>query len=259
MFEIPINDVLRGLLIFLRVGGILFALPVFGDQPTPVRARLLLSAALAYGLSPVIPQAWGTPLPTELLSLVGCVARELIVGLLLGFLARVAFEGMLMAASTVGYQMGFGTATLFMPDASEQMNGFTAFHRLIVILLFFGLDLHQLFLKGMVESFQIVPAGHATISAPIYRMVVDVTAQIFAIGIQLAAPILVALMFTMAALGLVARTVPQFNVFIMSFPASFIIGILIYIATLPFFPDWMTNHFEHVGEMFAGALRALRP
>lgn len=259
MFAIPIQDILRGLLVFLRVGGILFALPVFGDQPTPVRVRLLLAAALAYGLSPVIPQTWGSPLPAELLGLAGCVARELVIGILLGFLARVAFEGMLMAASTVGYQMGFGTATLFMPDAGEQMNGFTAFHRIIVILLFFGLDLHQLFFKGMVDSFQIVPAGQASVGAPVYRMVIDVTAQIFAIGIQLAAPILVALMFTMAALGLVARTVPQFNVFIMSFPASFMVGLLIYVATLPFFPDWMTNHFEGVGEMLAGALRGLKP
>ena len=78
-------------------------------------------------------------------------------------------------------------------------------------------------------------------------------AGLLAIAIQLAAPILVALLFTMAAMGLIARTVPNMNAFIMSFPASFLVGLVVYIATLPFFPNWMTDHFGSVHEQICTA------
>ncbi len=259
MFPIPVETILRGALIFIRVGGILFALPIFGDQPTPVRVRILLSVALSLALLPIIPPDWGSKLPHDVLAMAILVVKELVIGLLIGFVARAAFEGILMAASLVGYQMGFGTASLFMPDHSDSLSSFAAFHRIVVVMIFLFLDLHHIFFKGIVDAFALIPDGNAVLQAPVARILIDTTAQIFTIGLQLSAPILVALLFTMAALGLIARTVPQLNVFVMSFPASFFIGLLVYIATLPLYPGWVESHFRETTDVISGVLRGLKP
>jgi len=251
------NQLLVGALAFLRIGGILFALPIIGDAPTPVRARILLALALTLGLYPLLPPNWAPNLALDVLTVGSYVVREIVIGLTIGFFARVAFDGLMMAATIVSYQMGFGTASLFLPDYSEKLDSFSAFHRMIVMLIFLSLGLHQIFISAIVDTFTLIPGGAAHFSGPLTKMVIELTAGMLAISIQLAAPVLVALLFTMAALGLIARTVPNMNAFIMSFPASFCVGLVVYIATLPLFPDWMREHFLEVNEQIFGAIRSM--
>jgi flagellar biosynthetic protein FliR len=249
------SQLFAGALAFLRISVILFALPIIGDPPTPVKARILTALALTFGLYNTLPANFAPRLDTDVLSMSAYVVREVLVGLVLGYLGRAAFDGMIMAANIVAYQMGFSTASLFVPDAGLQMDAFTAFHRLIVMLIFLALNLHHIFISAIAESFQLVPGGVAGMHGSLIQLLIQSSGAIFVIGVQLAAPLLVALMFTMAGLGLVARTVPQMNVFTMSFPVSFGIGLMVYIATFPFFPEWMQNHFL---EERAGMLAALR-
>lgn len=251
------NQLLVGALAFLRISGILFALPIIGDSPTPVRARILAALALTIGLQPVIPVSWAPAMTVDVLQVAAYVFRELLIGLVTGFFARVAFDGLVMASSIVAYQMGFGTANLFMPDYSERLDSFTAFHRMLVMLIFLSLGLHHIFVAAIVDSFTLIPGGSAAFNGTLASLMIDLTTGMIAISIQLAAPILVALLFTMAALGLVARAVPNMNVFVISFPASFAIGLVVYIATLPFFPAWMRDHFVGSHEQMFAALRTM--
>jgi flagellar biosynthetic protein FliR len=260
MFPISIEAMMTGTLVFLRTGAVLFALPIIGDQPTPIQVRVLLAAAISLCVFPLLPQSWHLQATPDVLELALLVVKEILVGVALGFIARMTFDGILMAASMVGYQMGFGTANLFVPDAGAQMDGFTAFHRALVMLLFLGLNLHHIFIGGLVDTFKFIPPGGIVVDyASLASLVVHATASIFTIAIQLAAPILVALMFAMAALGLIARTVPQFNVFVLSFPASFFIGMLVYIASFPFYPEWMRSHVLTTHSNLVSMIRTLSP
>ncbi len=251
------NQLLIGALAFLRITGILFALPIIGDSPTPVRARILAGLALTIGLQSAIPISWAPSLTVDVLQVAVYVFRELLIGLVTGFIARVAFDGLVMASSIVAYQMGFGTANLFMPDYSERLDSFTAFHRMLVMLIFLSLGLHHIFIAAIVDSFKLIPGGTAQLSGSLASLLITITGGMIAVAIQLAAPILVALLFTMAALGLVARAVPNMNVFVISFPTSFVIGLVVYIATLPFFPEWMHQHFLSSHEQMFAALRTM--
>lgn len=251
------NQLLLGALAFLRIGGILFALPIIGDSPTPVRVRVLLSLALTVGLFPIIPIGWAPSLSVDALQIASYICKELIVGLVIGYVARVAFDGVIMAATIVSYQMGFGTANLFMPDFSSQLDAFSGFHRMIVMLTFLSLGLHHIFIGALVDTFMLIPGGAAHMSGSLGVLILQMTGGIIAIGIQLAAPILVALLFAMAAMGLIARTVPNMNVFVMSFPVSFCLGLVVYIATLPFFPGWLQDHFLDTQEQLMGVIRAM--
>jgi flagellar biosynthetic protein FliR len=242
MFSIPVHVLLSISLVFVRISAILAILPFFGDSPVPVRIRILFSVALTAIIWPLIPASWGQNLPTSILPYALVVVKEAALGMTIGFLAKVLFDGIIAAASLVGYQMGFGTASLFIPDAGQQMDSFTAFHRIVVLLLFLAMDFHHVYLSALTETFRALGPGQFWINSQNIELLISHSALVFSSAIQLAAPVLIALLFATAALGLMARAVPQLNVFIISFPVGFFIGLLVYIASLPFFPNTMENY-----------------
>jgi len=259
IFQFSVAELIRAGLVFLRITGLMFALPVFGDQPTPVRVRVLMAGALTLGLYHLVPSAWGIRVDIDPVAVAWLMIREIMIGLSLGYVAKLMLEGVLLAAALVGFQMGFGTAGLLFPEASNEVNGFSAFHRVLVFLFFLGLSLHHVFIRAIYESFQLIPAGGAILHAGLGTDLIAWSGGVLVIALELAAPVLVALLFTMAALGLIARTVPQMNVFVMSFPASFFVGMIIYIATMPFYPGWMESYFTQGREHLFMALHNLRP
>lgn len=243
VLQLPEIDIVKAVLVFVRLTAICSFLPFFGDQTTPVRARILFCLALSFVFYPIATMEISSQKLMDPIILGIAIGRELIVSFALGFTARLAFEGIVMAANIVGFQMGFGTASLLVADANQSMNAFTAFHRFMVLMLFFSLGLHHIYFSAIKDSFDIVPLGSFFLSADLGLSFIAMTGGIFVIAIKLAAPILVALLFTMAALGLMARTVPQMNVFTLSFPLSFFAGLLVYAACFPLFPNWMEDHF----------------
>ncbi len=243
LFNLPDVDLIKAILVFVRLSAICFFLPFFGDQNTPVRARILLCVGLSFIFYPLASLEMTSEKLLDPIVLGLTIGRELVVSFALGFTARLAFEGIIMAANLVGFQMGFGTASLLIADANQSLNSFTAFHRFLVLLLFFSMGLYQIFFVAIRDSFELVPLGSFFLSADLGLSFIEMTGGIFVIAIKLSAPILVALLFTMAALGLMARTVPQLNVFTLSFPVSFFAGLLVYVACFPLFPAWMEAHF----------------
>ncbi|MEZ4744206.1 MAG: flagellar biosynthetic protein FliR [Bdellovibrionota bacterium] len=250
---------IKAAICLLRVGAIIFALPLYGETSVPLKVKLMLSIAISICIYGTLDPQWNPRFNEEIWSLAGIVLKEVFIGLTLGFVARLFFEGTIMAASLVGYQMGFGTANLLVPDAQIQASSFTAMHRIIVILIFFSLNLHHIFFQAMAESFAVIPAGAAIPNVSLAHLLIEGTAAIFSIALKLAAPILVALLFTMAALGLIARTVPQLNVFTMSFPISFFVGLFIYIATSPYLIQWLKTHFLESSKYLYLVIQGLMP
>ena len=256
--DLSITDVIFGLLIVIRLSGIFFALPFFGESSVPVQVRILLSFALGVCLYPVLKVDAQEIVLSGMAPLLLLIFKELLIGVGLGLIARLMFDGLVMSASIVGYQMGFGTANILLPGADMQMNSFTAFHRLLVVLVFFGLNFHLLYIDAAHQSFEILPIGHFSIGPDWIEHLIKGTAQIFLVAVKMSAPVLVALLFAMAAMGLIARTVPQMNVFTMSFPLSFFIGLITYAATFPLFPGWLRNHYLSEAEQLLNSLALMR-
>lgn len=253
---IYLTEIVASVVGFVRVGGIYFALPIFGDQPTPIRVRILLSVVTTYCLLHLVikePMA----LPESLLGFFSIVVKELSIGLLIGYVARLAFSGLTMAATFVGYQMGFGTANLMMPDVQIPMDGFTAFHRVLMIIIFFSLNLHHIYLRAIGSTFDWLPLGMTSLPSDLGPFLISASAQTFKIALELAGPVLVGLMFTMGALGLIARTVPQLNIFSISFPVSFFVGLIIYLSIIPLFIGILNSVFSSNGELVYSLIQGM--
>lgn len=242
MIQIPTTTAATALLSFVRISAVMFSLPVYGDVSTPVRTRVLCSVAVTLALFTMIPASYSANLDFSIMGLGLVVLSELLLGLSIGFVARMLFDGLVAAAGLLGYQMGFGTANLFLPDAGMQMDSFTALHRMLMFLIFFSLNLHHLFFAAMARSFTLISAGEFVVSSKFAEAIIMQSEIIFVTALQVGAPVLVSLLFSTAALGLMARAVPQLNVFSLSFPIGFATGLLIYIATLPFFPATLDRY-----------------
>ena len=246
-------------LIFIRISGIIFTLPFFGDAIVPVQIRILIAVALSFGLSGIIDSSWNQAEINGIFSYVTLGIRELLIGFLLGHIGKLFFEGLIMAANLVGYQMGFGTASLLLPGSDLQVNAFTALHRIMVLVFFLSLSLHYIFIDAIAQSFELIPAGQIKFHPAAGEALVRASAGIFKIAMQLGAPILIALMFAMGALGLLARTVPQMNIFTLSFPLSFFIGLGVYASMTPFLPDWLKNFYMKKAAELSGFLQIISP
>lgn len=256
MFFLDTETLLKGAMIFFRIGALLFAMPFFGESFIAPQIKILTALSLAIGLYSIVPGDWGSLTQLSAFSIVLLIFNEILVGLVIGYLSRLLFEGLVMAASLVGYQMGFGTASLLLPGTETQMNSFTAFHRILVLLIFLLLGFHRIFISAIVETFSTIPAGASLLKASLGDTLITATSQIFSVAVQLATPVLVSLLFSMASLGLLARTVPQLNVFTMSFPLSFFIGLATYFLALPFFPDWLRHHYSQSAEVIFQTIRS---
>ncbi|MCX6116986.1 MAG: flagellar biosynthetic protein FliR [Proteobacteria bacterium] len=260
MFPIDSNQILTAGVIFLRITAIVSLLPLFGDSNVPVRVRILLSAALSVAIYPLVPANYGDAVMTALsgpfLTAI-FIAKEALIGIVIGYTAKLAFDGIVMAANIVSVQMGFNTSNIFLPGSEETTNGFSATHRLLIVLIFLSLNMHYMYISSIADSFRLIPAGFAWPSNTLSGIMVHLSATIFVTALQLAAPTLVGLLFATAALGLISRTVPQANVFVLSFPISFFTGLLVYMATLPMLPGWLQSHFTSSQNDLISSLAAL--
>jgi flagellar biosynthesis protein FliR len=228
------------LLILLRVGGILIISPVFGHRNIPTLAKIGLMGMLALILVPIVPSG-GLNGPGNLGSLFTMAATEIIAGLVIGFAAILLFMGVQLSGQIIGFQIGFSMVEAYDPSSAQGMSIIGQFQYILALLVFLAIDGHHLLIGAIVQSFSIVPIGHIVLSGATAQILTRMAVDVFAIAVKLSAPVLVTLFLTDVALGIIARTVPQMNVFIVSFPLKIGAGMLILVASLPFFNFVLTK------------------
>lgn len=251
----PVPDPGAFVLVLARVAGLLVAAPILGHVLVPRPVRAALAVLLALALAP----AMGAPpvVPETLLGLAGAVALESLVGALLGFVAELVFAGVQLGAQLAGMQIGFGLANLVDPGTSDDMTVVAHWYRLLALLVFLGLDAHHLLLGALVESFRVAPPGAVGIAGLRMAGVLELARDVFALGVRIAAPVLVAILLTNAALGVVARTIPQMNVFAVGFPVNIGVGLIVMGAALPFTFRLLAGRFAELEPTLSSLVRGL--
>jgi len=229
----PIPDPTVFLLVLARVGGLVGASPIFGHLLVPVRVRVGFTLVLAAALGGALGPATAAPPPT-IVGLIGALAVEAALGVAIGLVAQFVFAGVLMGGQLSGIQMGFGIANLIDPQSHAQVTIVAQWQQLMAFLIFLVLDIHHLLIGALLASFHTTPPGSVVLSAVGLRGTISLAGELFALGVRIAAPVLVALLLTNAALGILARTIPQLNVFVVGFPVNVGVGLLMLGASLPF-------------------------
>jgi flagellar biosynthetic protein FliR len=213
----------RFVLILTRVGSMLFSAPVIGSPIVPPAVKVSVAAAVAMALFPTVG---ATILLKEVpfYQLAGLALGEAMLGLAVGLLARMFLAAMEVGAETIGFQMGFGIATTVDPSTQAHTALLAQFQSAITALIFLATDTHYFFFRAIADSFGRIPLMGFHANRDLYLLFLQVSRDIFIVAIQFAAPATVVLLLTSLALGIVARTVPQMNIFIVGISVQVAVG-----------------------------------
>ncbi len=243
------------LLVFVRTIGILAISPVFGHRAVISQSKAGLALVIAMVLFPVVPL---TLSPTgELLPYVLLAIKELIMGMILGFTALLVFIAVQFAGEVIGIDIGFGVVNIIDPMSAEQISIIATFKNLIALVVLLMINGHHTILNALAASFDMVPLGGMMFTELLGRGLIAITSQVFVMAIKLATPVIAALFLTSLALGIVARTVPQMNVFIVGFPMKIGIGMGIIMLTLPLFQTILVKYFNGMAANFSLLLQQM--
>lgn len=234
-------------LVFLRTGAFLMSLPMINAPSVPVLFRIGLAVSASILLVPVLPP-FDLPYLSDGFSLGVAAAGEILLGLLAGMAVRLVFEGLQLAGQVAGYQMGLAIAEVIDPASEEQVALLSQFNTLLATLIFLAINGHHAFIRCLVESYEIVPPISFHVSGPVMERLIRLSAELFIVGLKAGAPIVVALMLSTVSFGLVARTVPQMNIFIVSMPLNIGIGLLFIGLSLPHLAGY-------IGDLFGATAR----
>ena len=237
-------DLYNWMLVFLRVSAFLLMLPFFSAVNFPVAARVAISALVGLLLAPTLPPFHLNQL--TMFSVVGVMVKEVGVGLLLGFISRMVFYAADLAGNVIATEIGLNLGAIFNPmtQQSSQVPGTILFFLASVVML--TLDLHHWVLIGFQRTYLVLPMGAAHLDGALFATVVDHTARIFVVALQIAAPVLAVSFVVTLVFSVLSRAVPQMDVFILSFSFRIIGGLAVFGFTLQLTAQHVMNYLHRL-------------
>ncbi|BDV41464.1 flagellar biosynthetic protein FliR [Geotalea uraniireducens] len=213
-------------LVLGRMAGIFSSIPLFGGRRVPMNIKVVVVFAMTLVCYPIV-KAKAPQIPDDALAFAMLMIQETLVGICLGILSLVVFAAVEFCGQIVGVQMGFSIVTEFDPAQGSQMSIMSVFQEMLATLLFVTLGVHHLFISALVDSYNVLPVGTWHMSEELLQFLTVTMGEVFVLAVKLAAPVMVSLLATTVVIGIMARSFPQMNVFIVTMPLNIGIGFLI--------------------------------
>jgi len=226
-------------LVFVRIGALMMAAPLFSHPSIPKQLKVLISLLLAYGMVGFVT----TPLPphiTQPAALAVAIGVEVLTGTTIGFAAQFIFWAVQHAGEVFGFQMGLSMAQAYDPVNGSNSNPMGRILLLTFLTVFVTIDGHHFLFRALAVSFEVVPLGGARLQAG-GEMMLQWTGGLFLTALRLASPFMVTFFFVEASMGVFAKVVPQANLFILGIPLKLLIGFSMAIAFMQHFLPVIIN------------------
>ncbi|PKO89297.1 MAG: flagellar biosynthetic protein FliR [Betaproteobacteria bacterium HGW-Betaproteobacteria-12] len=225
-----------------RILGFIASAPLWSTAAIPQRTRLILGLAITLAIAPALP-----PMPdVQPASLAGLwiMLQQMLIGIGMGFAARIVFAAFDLAGEFMGFQMGLGFATFYDPLRGSQTPVVAEFVGLIALLLFLSMNGHLLYFATLAQSFVALPVSATPLAAESWLNLVRLGGTIFSAGLLLSLPVVVALMITNIALAVLTRAAPQLNIFALGFPLTLIGGFFALAISMHYMAEPIQAIFE---------------
>ena len=235
--------VLTYLLVFSRVGAMVMLLPAIGQAGVPARVRLVLALAISFALTPQVQSAYPAMAPQTSMALAILIAQEVTAGVLVGAMARIIMSALQVAGYLIATQTGLAYAQTLDPTQGAQGAVLGNFMNLLGVTLIFITNLHYLAIGAIAGSYRLLPPGGHLPTSDMLQLVVQLTSSSFALGFQLAAPFLVFGFALYAGLGVLARLMPQLQVFFVAVPLNIMCGFVLLLALIGALMSVFLNYY----------------
>jgi flagellar biosynthesis protein FliR len=235
------SDAVTFMLVFGRTGGLIISAPFWGSRAVPVVVRVWIAILLTVATFPVVNApalAGGITMISVFFALLG----EILLGLVLGWLAQMMFSAMRLAGQEIELKAGLGLIQLLDPHEGSHSGLFSTLFELLAGLLFFALNGHHLLLTALWSSYKVFPLAGDKSASRLLEGVVGSAGEIFAIALRLSAPVMIGLLLSDIILGLISRAIPQMNVFMVAQPLQFALALLLLILAIPAFVWFFMRH-----------------
>ncbi|PKN06877.1 MAG: flagellar biosynthetic protein FliR [Deltaproteobacteria bacterium HGW-Deltaproteobacteria-7] len=222
-------------LVLLRVSAIIVTIPVISEATVPAKVKAALSIIVSLIIFPLVASQIPSINQLHFIELIFRMIGEVLIGVTIGFVARLVFAGIRMAGDIIGFQMGFSVANVIDPMTSQMSSVITELQYLIAMLVFLTVNAHHLFFQAIIQSYALLAPLSFHFSGQLMQFIFDTSRDIFVIALKISAPIMAVMIFTNVGLGVMARTVPQMNIFIVGFPLQISLGLIFLGITAPLF------------------------
>lgn len=243
------------LLVLVRMTGLFLITPIFSRNNIPNILKIGFSFFCSIVLVSVVEFEISNLTSYELIIF---SMKELLVGLMLGFISYLFFTTLYLAGQIIDMQTGFGMVNVLDPQQNIQVPIMGTFYFIISTLVFLIIDGHHILIEALVNSYDYIPIGQFKFAGDIVNQLVRILTQTFIISLKISGPVLAAIFLTDVLLGILAKTMPQMNVFIVGMPLKIFIGIATVIITLPLFIATLQNIFASMNEEIYNFLKVIQ-
>jgi flagellar biosynthetic protein FliR len=233
---------------FIRILALFTSAPVLGMRSVPVRVKVALALFITVAAQPSLPSAPLIALDSP--AALEALLQNLLIGLALGFAARVVFAAIEYAGELIGLQMGLNFAAFFDPISATQATAVSRFFGAMAALLFVVMNGHLLLTAAVIQSFHAFPVGNSPMDFLVTVQPQVWGAEIFRLGLWIALPIVTMLLFVNLVLGVMSRVATQMNIFAIGFPITLSVGLVGITLTLPMMEKPFTMALEQMLAQF---------
>lgn len=254
MIELPADELLAwlqtGLLVLARIASMLMLAPVFGERGVPQTVRLMLVLPLTVLVLPLVPT--GPVLALFSAPWVWSMAQQVLIGIAMGLTLRLVFEAFALAGELIANSMGLGFAQLADPVRGVNTPIVGQFLIVVASLLFVATGAHLTLIEGLVDSFRDRPLAQTALDWAGLRLMIDWAGSLFAGGVQLALPVLAAMLAVNLAIGVLGRSAPTINLMAVGFPLTLVLGLLMLQWLLPGLAELLSGWLQGAWPMMNG-------
>ncbi|MEW6702965.1 MAG: flagellar biosynthetic protein FliR [Bacteroidota bacterium] len=256
MTEILIGDFVIVLFIFLRIISMIIAAPVLGNNAFPLLAKIFLAFVLAYITFLTIDKS-KIVLEINLVSIIINAAREIITGLIMGYMLNFIFYGISFAGTLIGYDMGLMFAEVLNPLQEINNNVIGEVIYYVSMMIFLLINGHHHVISAVTASFNVIPISKFTVTLPAIQVLVKYSFAVFTIALKIASPILVSFFLIHIAEGIISRVIPNIQVFFVTQPAKIGLGFVFLSALAPIYVFAIKNLLQSYEAQLTEIIKAM--
>ena len=245
------------LVLMIRITGFVYTAPFFSLKNSPRSVKIGLSLLLSlilFNVTPYQPLEYGTVVGYALI-----VVKNLLAGLMLGFLANVCYQIISLAGHLIDTEIGFSMVNEFDPVTSMQVTVSGTFYEYGVMLILMVTYLHHYLIDALVDSFKIIPVGDITFNPLIYNVGLKYVVDFFVLAFRIVLPVFGALLIVNSILAIMAKVAPQMNMFVIGMQLKVLVGLAVMLVVIELLPGVAEFIFDEMFELMGMAMSYLEP
>ena len=248
--SIPYFDLI---LIFARIAGMVFTAPIFGSRNYPVQVKIGLIFFMSLVLFPLVKSDIVYDV-ASIYQITFLLINEILIGVFIGLVLTMYMGFIYFAGDLIDRNLGFAMVNVINPLDESQIAITSNLFYIFAMLIFLQLDFHHELITALVVSFEKIKLGSIFFSVPSFDILLDIIAESFVLGFQIAAPFVITVLIANIILGLLAKAMPGMNVFILGMPFKIFFGFLLFIILMPYlyeiFSGILGDGFRYIVRFF---------